>query len=125
MVEPEHWTTLRAAPWAAADVVDPAVAGDIGHHLDAHALEVFADQPDLAGQVEVAEDIDAVFGDAAGVAGADQAAHGLAGGLVALPLVALEPFGLHRQDRDALFLGYTVRQTASRSSPMRPTMQVE
>ncbi len=88
-----------------ADIVDPAVAGDIGHHLDADALEVFADQPDLPGQVEVAEDIDAVFGDAAGIAGADQLPHGRAGGLVALALVALEAFRHHRQDGDALFLG--------------------
>ncbi len=41
-----------------ADVVHPAVAGDVGHHLDAHALEVVPDDPDLAGQVEVAQDID-------------------------------------------------------------------
>ena len=63
---------IEAGPVGPADIVDPAVAGDIGHHLDADAVEVFADQPDLAGQVEVAEDIDAVFGDAAGIAGADQ-----------------------------------------------------
>ena len=57
------------------------------------------------GQVEVSQDIEALAADAGGVAGAHQAEHGLAGGVVAGPLVALEPFGLDRQDRDGLLLG--------------------
>ena len=89
-----------------ADVVHPAVAGDVGHHFDAHALEIVPDDPDLPGQVEVAQDIEALGADAGGVAGAHQAEHGLAGGVVAGPLVALKPFGLHRQDRDALLLAH-------------------
>jgi len=88
---------------AALDVADPAVAGDVGHHLDPHPGEVFADHPDLPGQVEVAKDVDRVLGDAAGVAGADQLEHGVAGGFVAGPLVALESLGLHRQHRDTFF----------------------
>ena len=109
----------------AADIVHPAVAGDVGHHLDAHALEVVPDDPDLAGQVEVAEDVDACGADAGGVAGADQLEHGLAGGVVAGLLVALEPFGLDRQHRDALLFGSRVCKRLSTSSPMMPTMQVE
>ena len=89
-----------------ADVVHPAVAGDVGHHLDAHALEVVPDDPDLPGQVEVPQDVEAFGADAGGVAGAHQSEHGLAGGVVAGPLVALEAFGLHRQHRDALLLAH-------------------
>ena len=86
----------------APDVGHPAVAGDVGHHLDAHLPVVVADHPDLAGQVEVAEDIERILGDSSGVAGADEAKEGVTGGLVAGPLVALEPFGLDRDHRDAV-----------------------
>ena len=64
-IEPEHCTTLSAGAVAAADVVDPAVAGDGGHDLDAHPLVVAADHPGFAGQVEIAQDVDAGRGDAA------------------------------------------------------------
>ena len=91
---------------AAADIVHPAVAGDIGHHLDADLFQILADQPDLAGQVEVAQDVDAVRRDPGRIPGAHQLEHRLAGRLVAGPFVALEPLGLDRQDRNIFFLGH-------------------
>ena len=50
----------------AANVVHAAIAGDAGDHLDAHTFEVFADHPDLAGQIEVAQDVDAGWNHAFG-----------------------------------------------------------
>ena len=98
---PEHCTTFRAAPWArwmSSTRPSPVMLATTS---TPDPLVVFADHPDLAGQVEIAEDVDAVLGDALGVAGADQPEHGVAGRLVAGPLVALEAFGLDRQHRDA------------------------
>jgi hypothetical protein len=54
MVAPEHCTTFNI-PRRGPAVSSPPSAGDVGHHRNAHALEVFADDPDLAGQVEVAQ----------------------------------------------------------------------
>ena len=85
------------------DVVHPAVAGDVGHHFDAHALEVVPDNPNLSRQVEIPQDIQALSADPRGVPRAHQAEHGLAGGVVPGPLVARKALGLHRQDRDGLF----------------------
>ncbi len=84
-----------------ADVINPAIASDVGHHLNPHALVVFPHHPYLPGQVEVAEDIEGVLGDACRITSADQPEHGLAGGLIASPLVALEALGLHRNHRNA------------------------
>jgi hypothetical protein len=92
---------VQGRPVTALYVGDAAVTGDVGHHLDTHLFEILSNQPDLAGQVEIADDIDRVLGDAGGVAGADQPGHGAAGRLVAGALVAFEAFGLHRQYRNA------------------------
>ena len=87
MVAPEHWTTLRAAPWARR-VPYPAIPGDISYHFQAHALEVVPDDPDLAGQIKVSQDVQAVRRDAGGAASSHQFKHGLAGGIVAGSLVS-------------------------------------
>ena len=94
---------VQGRAMAAFNVVHPAVAGDVGDHLDADTLEIFADQPDFAGEIEIAEDVDGVFADTRSIAGADQPGHGIAGRLVASPLVAFKPFRLYRQHRDAFF----------------------
>src|SRR5208337_5557738 len=97
---------VQGRPVGPADIIHPAVPGDIGHHLDPHAGQVVTDDPDLPGQVEIAQDIDAGGADAGEVAGAHQTEHGLAGGPVTGPLVAFETLGLHRQYRDALLPGH-------------------
>mgnify|MGYP000323887343 CR=1 FL=1 len=96
---------VERGPMGPADVLHPAVAGDVGHHLHSHALKVVPDDPDFARQVEVSQNIEAFGADAGGIAGAHQAKHGLAGGVVAGPFVALEAFGLDRQHRNPLFFG--------------------
>ncbi len=88
-----------------ADVVHPSVAGEVGHHLDAHLLQVFGDDPDLTGQVEVAEQVHRVRSDVGGVGGADQRHQRFTSRVVALLLRSLEALGLHRHHRDAVALG--------------------
>ena len=46
---------------AALDIRHPAVAGNIGDGLYTGPLEVFPDQPDLTGQVEIAQDVERMF----------------------------------------------------------------
>ena len=46
--------------------------------------------------------------DAAGVAGADEFVNRLARGTVTVPFRAFEPFGMHRQNRDAGFLRHAL-----------------
>jgi len=92
---------VEPGPVAAADIGHPTVTRDVGHHLDTHLLEVFPDDPDFAGEIEVTEDIDGNGAHIGHVAGAGQGEHGLAGRGVALALVALEPFRLDRDDRNA------------------------
>jgi hypothetical protein len=81
---------VEGRPVGAGQISNAAVAGDIGHDLHAHALKVFADHPDLARQIKIAEDIDGKRGNPGGVAGADDPGHGIAGCGVPGPLVALE-----------------------------------
>lgn len=64
----------------AADIINPPITGDVGNHLDTHALVVFADHPDLAGEVEITENIEGILRDGAGVARTDQAEKRIAGG---------------------------------------------
>ena len=98
-----HHVERRAV--RAADVVDAAVAGHGGDHLDAHLLVIFPDDPGFSGEVEFAENVDAVFADPLGRSLADQLHEGVAGGFVAILLGALESFGMHRQNRDSLLFG--------------------
>ncbi len=86
------------------NVVDAAIAGEAGDDLDAHAAKVFADHPDLAGQVEVAEDVDADGADAVGWRGSDKLKERIAGRAITILLGALESFGVHRQNGNSLLL---------------------
>ena len=72
MVAPGALHHVQGGAVGAADVVHPAVAGDVGHHLDAHALEVVPDDPDFPGQVEIAQDVEAHVADPGRVARAHQ-----------------------------------------------------
>ncbi len=85
------------------DVFDASIPGDIRNGLDAHFFEVVPNDPQLAGQVEVPEDIDAQGRDVRDIARSDQPEERFAGGAVPLALVAFEPLGLNRNDRDFLF----------------------
>ena len=90
-------------PVGAADVVHSAVAGDRGHDLDADPLVILADHPRFAGEVEIAENIDAVLADAGGRSGAHQRADGVAGRAVAVLLRALESLPSGRAARGCFF----------------------
>ena len=85
------------------DGVHAAVAGDGGHHFHAHPLVVVADHPGLAGQVEVAQDVDAVRADGVGGPGADEPGQPVARRPVAVFLRAAEALAVDRQHVDPFF----------------------
>ena len=97
---------VQGGPVGAANVVHPAVAGDRGHHLDADPLVVVADDPRFAGQVEIAEDVDALLADAGGRARAHERADGVARRAVAVLLRPLEAFRVDGQHGDAFLRGH-------------------
>ena len=83
---------VEAGAVGAADGFDAAVAGDGGDNLDADALVVIADHPGFAGQIEIAEDVDARLADAVGGTGADECGQAVAGRAVAVLLRAAKAF---------------------------------
>ncbi len=100
-MEPEHWTRFSFAPCArrmSSMRQSPVMAGN---HLDAHAFVVVAHDPRFAGQIEFAEDVDAVRADVGGVAGADEFVKRFARGFVAVFLRAFETFGMHAEHGNA------------------------
>ena len=99
---------------AAADVLDARIAGDARDDFDAHALVVVAQNPRLAGQVEFAENIDAVRADAGDVARADEFVNRLARGAIAVLFRAFETFGMHRRERECRFFRRRVCRRRSR-----------
>src|ERR1035438_5506826 len=83
------------------DVLDPRVAGEARNDLDAHAFVVVAQNPRFAGEVEFAEDVDAVRADVRDVAGANEFEERVARGFIAVFLRALETFGMHAEHGNA------------------------
>ena len=77
---------------------------NIGNYLNSHAIIVFANEPNLACEIEVAHNVNAVPGNPVGRRRTYQLIKGIAGGPVAFFLTAAEALGMYRQHRN-VFLG--------------------
>src|SRR5208337_5405419 len=84
-------------------IVDPPIAGNAGDNLNAYAAKVFANHPNLASQIEVAENVDADGADAVRWRSSYELKESFAGCSIAVLLRPLESFGMHRQNRNSLF----------------------
>ncbi len=90
----------------AGDVEIARVAGNAGAHPHAEPFEQRLHHPELAGEVELAEDIDVHRADVVGLVRADHVVEqGFAGELVAEVLRADEARGVNGHDRRAEALG--------------------
>ena len=124
-MEPLHWTRFQPGGMGFLNLCYPAVSGKCGHHFDPHLLKEGLDGPQVSGNVVLSKQ---VYGAGAGWPvsfHADELKEGIASGLVALILVSAKAFRLNWYDGQVRAPGETSRQTAFRSSPMIPTMQVE
>ena len=86
------------------DIVDPSIAGKAGDNFNAHAAKVFANDPNLAGQVEIAENVDADGADAVGWRSSYELKESFAGRSIAVFLRSLKSFGMYRQNGNSLLL---------------------
>ena len=109
---------------AALNVGHPAVPGDIGHHLNAHTMEIVPDYPGLAGDVEIAIRFiltGLILDISPWPTRLNMALQAASYPARLLPLKPSDWTGRTGMP----FSSFTLRQTAARSSPMMPTMQVE
>ena len=84
------------------NIIDPSIAGDARDNLDAYAAKVFADHPNLASQIEIAENVDADGTDAIGWRSTHELKKSFAGRFIAVFFRSLKSFGMHRQNRNSL-----------------------
>lgn len=97
---PRALDDVQFRPVRAPDLRHPAVAGETGGDIDAHAFVVILDDPGFSGEVEFAHDVDAFGGELLAVVPADQLEQRLAGRPVAVLLGALEALGVNGDDRN-------------------------
>jgi hypothetical protein len=90
---------------AALDIGNPSISCDVCHRLYAYFFEIFPDQPDLTCEVKVSQNVNGVLGDVTGVSRSHKPGHGITGGLVSCPFIALEALGLYRENRNSLVFG--------------------
>ena len=84
----------------AADIVHTAIASDRGDDFDTHALEIVADNPSFARDVEIAKQVDADRADAGRIARADQSINRFAGRAITILFRALESFTRDGENRN-------------------------
>ncbi len=95
-----HDVQLRAV--GPADGVDASVAGERGDNVDADPPVIIADHPGFAGEIEIAEDVDASRADVVGRPGSNEPGQAVAGRPIAVLLRAAEALAMDGQGGNAL-----------------------
>jgi hypothetical protein len=70
----------------------PGISGYAGDDINADSLEIIPNNPGFAGEIEIAQDIDAEGTDLVYLTGARKAIQRFARSLISIPLGALESF---------------------------------
>jgi hypothetical protein len=102
----------------------PSVSGWGGDHLDSHLLKEGLYRPEVPSHIIFSQKVYGIRALGLVIPSTYQLEEGTTGRFISLALISLRALGHDRHDGYPKLLGEAL-QTAGRSSPMIPTMQVE